>query len=351
MVGARASLTGESGMDSVDLDVLKTSLKWLQDGHQATLATVVRTWGSAPRPIGAMTVIRDDGLVTGSVSGGCVEDDMIDRVKAGTVAAKGPELVVYGVTREQAERFGLPCGGTLELVCERLGPQSGMQQVVDAVTRHEVVARRLDLDSGRAEVKPADGADTVEFDGKVLTTLHGPRWRLIIIGAGQLSRYLAQFAQALDYQVTICDPREEYADGWDLPGASLSKEMPDDIVREMGMDPHTAVVAATHDPKLDDMALLEALRSSAFYVGAIGSRANNKKRRERLIEHFDMTAAELDRLHGPIGLSIGGKTPPEIAVAIVAEMTAVRNGASLKRAEKGTVIAEPADPFACSAAA
>jgi xanthine dehydrogenase accessory factor len=338
-------------MDSVDLDVLKTSLKWLQDGHQATLATVVRTWGSAPRPIGAMTVIRDDGLVTGSVSGGCVEDDMIDRVKSGTVAANGPELVVYGVTREQAERFGLPCGGTLELVCERLGPHSGLQQVVDAVTRHEVVTRRLDLASGRAEVSPGDGADTVEFDGKVLTTLHGPRWRLIIIGAGQLSRYVAQFAQALDYQVTICDPREEYADGWDLPGASLSKEMPDDIVRKMGMDPHTAVVAATHDPKLDDMALLEALRSSAFYVGAIGSRANNQKRRERLIEHFDMTAAELDRLHGPIGLSIGGKTPPEIAVAIVAEMTAVRHGASLKRAEKGTVITAPVDPFACSAAA
>ena len=181
--------------------------------------------------------------------------------------------------------------------------------------------------------------------------MHGPRWRLLIIGAGQLSRYVAQFAQALDYQVTICDPREEYAESWDLPGARLSREMPDDIVREMGMDAHTAVVAATHDPKLDDMALLEALRSPAFYVGAIGSRANNKKRRERLIQHFDMTAAELDRLHGPIGLSIGGKTPPEIAVAIVAEMTAVRHGASLKRAEKGTVMAEPVDPFACSAAA
>ena len=338
-------------MDSVDLDVLKTSLNWLQNGHQATLVTVVRTWGSAPRPIGAMTVIRDDGLVTGSVSGGCVEDDLIDKVKAGAVAVRGPELVVYGVTREQAERFGLPCGGTLELVCERLGPQSGLRQVVDAVSRHEVVTRRLDLASGGVEIEPGDRADTVEFDGKVLTTVHGPRWRLIIIGAGQLSRYVAQFAQALDYQVTICDPREDYANGWDLPGATLSREMPDDVIREMNMDAHTAVVAATHDPKLDDMALLEALRSSAFYVGAIGSRANNKKRRERLVEHFDMTASELDRLHGPIGLSIGGKTPPEIAVAILAEMTAVRHGAALRRAEKGTVMAESVDPFACSAAA
>ena len=338
-------------MDSVDLDVLKTSQKWLDEGHQATLATVVRTWGSAPRPIGAMTVIRDDGMVTGSVSGGCVEDDLIDKVKAGEIAAKGPELVVYGVTREQAERFGLPCGGTLELVCERLSARSGLAAMVDAVARHEIVTRRLDLATGQVQVRPGRGVDTVEFDGKVLTTVHGPRWRLLIIGAGQLSRYVAEFARALDYQVTICDPREEYANGWDVPGATLTREMPDDVVRQMGMDGHTAVVAATHDPKLDDMALLEALRSPAFYVGAIGSRANSQKRRERLMKHFDMTAEEVDRLHGPIGLNLGGKTPPEIAVSILAEMTAVRHGATLQRADKGTVFSEPQDPFACSAAA
>jgi xanthine dehydrogenase accessory factor len=338
-------------MDSVDLDVLKTSLRWLDEGHQATLATVVRTWGSAPRPIGAMTVIRDDGLVAGSVSGGCVEDDLIDKVKAGEIAPRRPELVVYGVTREQAERFGLPCGGTLELVCERLGVSSGLQQIVDAVGAHAIVTRRLEMATGKVTVEAGRGTDTTEFDGAVLTTVHGPRWRLLVIGAGQLSRYIAQFAQALDYHVTICDPREEYATGWDLPGVTLSSEMPDDLVRQMGMDGHSAVVAATHDPKLDDMALLEALRSQAFYVGALGSRANNQKRRERLIKHFDMTPEELDRLHGPVGLDLGGKTPPEIAIAILAEMTAVRNGAQLKRAEKGTTIAQSVDPFACSAAA
>jgi xanthine dehydrogenase accessory factor len=338
-------------MDSIDLDVLKTSLKWLGEGHQATLATVVRTWGSAPRPIGAMTVIRDDGMVTGSVSGGCVEDDMIDKVKSGAIAADGPELIVYGVTREQAERYGLPCGGTLELVCERLGPDSGLTDLVDAVSRQQIVTRHLDLRTGKARVTTGLASDTVDFDGKVLTTVHGPRWRLLIIGAGQLSRYVAQFAQALDYQVTICDPREEYAEGWDVPGAALTREMPDDVVRQMSMDAHSAVVAATHDPKLDDMALLEALRSPAFYVGAIGSRANDHKRRERLRKHFDMTSAELDRLHGPIGLKLGGKTPPEIAVSIVAEITAVRHGANLKRADKGTIVVESNDPFACSAAA
>lgn len=342
-------------MDSVDLDVLKTSLGWLQEGRTAYLATVVRTWGSAPRPVGATTAIRDDGLVAGSVSGGCVEDDMIDKVRSGAVAVNGPELVVYGVTKEQAERFGLPCGGTLELVVERLGPGSKLQALVEAVSRHEVVTRTLDLATGRVDIAPGrgqeDAVDGVTFDGKTLVTVHGPRWRLILIGAGQLSRYVAEFAQALDYQVVICDPREEYASGWDVPGAILTREMPDDVVRTMGMDAHTAVVAATHDPKLDDMALLEALRSPAFYVGAIGSRLNNARRRERLIEHFEMTEAELDRLHGPIGLKLGGKTPAEIALAIVAEMTAMRYGMPLQKADKGTVIVPVNDPFACSAAA
>lgn len=339
-------------MDSVDLDVLRTSLRWLQEGRTAYLATVVRTWGSAPRPVGATTVIRDDGLVAGSVSGGCVEDDMIDKVKSGAIAANGPELVVYGVTKEQAERFGLPCGGTLELVVERLGEASKLPELVEAVGRHEVVTRTLEMASGRVALDRGRAIDGVSFDGKTLVSVHGPRWRLIVIGAGQLSRYVAQFAQALDYQVVICDPREEYALGWDVPGAMLTREMPDDVVRGMAMDPHTAVVAATHDPKLDDMALLEALRSQAFYVGAIGSRLNNAKRRERLMEHFEMTAAELDRLHGPVGLKLGGKTPAEIALAIVAEMTATRYGMPLEKADKGTVVAAvDGDPFACSAAA
>jgi xanthine dehydrogenase accessory factor len=336
-------------MDSIDLDVLRTSLQWLDAGHRATLATVVRTWGSAPRPVGAMVAIREDGQVSGSVSGGCVEDDLVEKVRAGAIARNAPELVVYGVTREQAERFGLPCGGTLELVAERLGPQSQLAPLVAAIERHQIVTRRLELASGRVELTPGRHGDSVEFDGKVLVTVYGPRWRLLIIGAGQLSAYVAQFAQALDYQVTICDPREEYAQGWHVAGANLTREMPDDVVQQMGMDAHTAVVAATHDPRLDDMALLEALRSPAFYVGAIGSRLNNRKRRERLRKHFDMTDEELARLHGPIGLQIGGKTPPEIALSILAEITAVRHGAGLQRLEKGTVLAAP-DAFACSVA-
>jgi xanthine dehydrogenase accessory factor len=155
----------------------------------------------------------------------------------------------------------------------------------------------------------------------------GPRWRLLVIGAGQLSRVLAQMALALDFEVTCCDPREEYHLTWDVPGTQFSKAMPDDAVIGMQLDPHSAVVAVTHDPKLDDMVLLEALKSPAFYVGALGSRSNTAKRKERLAM-FDLTADEIGRLHGPVGLDLGGKTPAEIAVSILAEIIAVRSGSS-----------------------
>ena len=335
-------------MDSVDTEVLKSAVAWLDAGHRATLATVVRTWGSAPRPIGAMLVIRDDGHVSGSVSGGCVEDDLIDRVKAHMLAGGKPEIVTYGVTKEQAERFGLPCGGTLQLVLEPLDTSVGIRQLLDTIGRHELIARTLELDSGKVTLAPAKWSDVLEFDGAKLKTVHGPRWRLLIIGAGQTSRYLAQMAQALDYQVTVCDPREEYGAGWDVPGVPLDRRMPDDVVLAMNMDAHSAVVAVTHDPKLDDMALLEALKSAAFYVGALGSRVNNDKRRKRLAE-FDLAAAEIARLHGPVGLAIGSRTPPEIAVSILAEMTAVRRGVDLSvlGAKSAAATTPQADPLAC----
>jgi xanthine dehydrogenase accessory factor len=167
----------------------------------------------------------------------------------------------------------------------------------------------------------------------VLTTIHGPRYRMLVIGASQLSKYLAQIAIGLDYQVTICDPRSEYAETWDVPGATLVTAMPDDAVQAMHLDERCAVVALTHDPKLDDMALMEALKSRAFYVGALGSRANNARRRERLLA-MELDAEEIARLHGPIGLYIGSRTPPEIAISILAEITAVKNGVALPDAAK-----------------
>ncbi len=325
-------------MDSVDLQVLKSARDWLEAGHRVVLATIVKTWGSAPRPIGALTAVRDDGTIAGSVSGGCIEDDMIDRIRARQLVGEKPTTTTYGISAEEAQRFGLPCGGTLELVLEPLGAHSGLQDLLSRVERHELVVRRLDMETGRVEIGPGKWSDQLAFDGAQLVSVHGPHWRLLVIGAGQLSKYLAQMAQALDYHVTVCDPREEYADTWDVPGAELTRGMPDDVVIAMNLDAHSAVVTLTHDPKLDDMALLEALKSPAFYVGAIGSKKNNDGRRRRLAD-FDLSQSEIARLHGPVGLKIGSKTPPEIAIAILAEMTATKNGvqaAALVEPEKQT---------------
>lgn len=312
-------------MDSVDLEVVRSAVQWQEAGRRATLATVVRTWGSAPRPIGAMLVIRDDGHVMGSVSGGCVEDDMIDKVRSHRLAADRPEVLTYGVTKEQADRFRLPCGGTLQLVLEPVTPAAKLRELLGHIERHELVARFLDMTSGTVRLQRGDWSDVLEFDGRTLKTVHGPRWRLLIIGAGQLSRYLAQMALALDYHVTVCDPRAEYAGEWDVPGATLDPGYPDDVVLKLNPDAHMAVVAVTHDPKLDDAALMEALKSPAFYIGALGSKKNNDARRKRLAE-FDLSPGEIARLHGPVGLALGAKTPPEIAVSILAEMTAIRRG-------------------------
>jgi len=315
-------------MDSVDLDVLKRSAAWIDEGRPVLLVTVVKTWGSSPRPEGAMLAVRDDGLVAGSVSGGCIEDDIVDRTRRLGMTQTACEAVTYGVSADEARRFGLPCGGTIQLVLEPLTRDSGIRTLLREIEAGHLVSRRLDLLTGEATLHPAQAMDGLGFDGKTLTTIHGPRYRMLVIGASQLSKYLAQIAVGLGYQVTICDPRDEYTETWDIPGVDVVRTMPDDTVRSMRLDERCAVVALTHDPKLDDLALMEALKSRAFYVGALGSRANNAKRRERLRE-VDVTVDEIARLHGPIGLYIGSRTPPEIAVSILAEITAVKNGVAL----------------------
>lgn len=315
-------------MDSVDLEVLKSSVRWLAEGHRTLLVTVVRTWGSSPRPEGAMLAVRDDGLVVGSVSGGCIEDDIIDRVRREGIRGDRPEAIKYGISAEEAHRFGLPCGGTIELVAEPLSPASALTELLDAVENGRLVTRTLDMATGAARLGPAEATDGLTFDGNTLSTIHGPRYRMLVIGAGQLSRYLCQIAVGLGFQVTVCDPREEYTETWDIPGVTMVRTMPDDTVTDMRLDERSAVIALTHDPKLDDLALMEALRTRAFYVGALGSRRNNQARRERLKE-FDLNDAQLARLHGPVGIYIGSRTPPEIAISILAEVVAAKNHVSL----------------------
>ncbi len=323
-------------MDSLDLQVLCQARDWFAQGHKVWLVTVIETWGSAPRPPGALLCLREDGQVSGSVSGGCVEDDLIDRLRTGERMSK-PSMIAYGASKAEAARFGLPCGGNLRLVQEPLRDMAWIDEVLARTARHELVARRMTLATGEVTVGAAARGDGFAFDGVRLTALFGPRWRLLVIGAGQLSRAVAQMALGLDFEVICCDPREEYNLTWDVPGTTFSKAMPDDLVLELQLDPHSAVVAVAHDPKLDDMVLLEALKSPAFYIGALGSRVNTARRRARL-GLFDLSPAEIDRLHGPIGLDIGAKTPAEIAVAIMAEIVAVRNGVLLRQKKEGSSV-------------
>jgi xanthine dehydrogenase accessory factor len=313
-------------MDNVDMQILRQVKHWRVQGHAVALGTITRTWGSAPRPPGSMVAIRDDGLVAGSVSGGCIEDDLIDKARKGALVSGVPEVVRYGIDADAAHRFGLPCGGVIELVLEPVAAHTLLDDLLAQLEAGGRVRRVLDIPSGRVRLEDATASDELSLTETQLISHHGPSWRLLVIGAGQLTQYLAPMAAALGYEVLVCDPREEYTHGFVADKAKLVPGMPDDVVRELKPDGHLAIVALTHDPKLDDLALMEALQSPAFYIGAIGSRVNQAKRRSRLKEHFGMTDAELDRLHGPIGLKNGARTPPEIAVSILAELTAVRYG-------------------------
>jgi len=317
-------------MDSVDLSVLKTLREWQAGKLPLWLGTVVDTFGSSPRPPGAMLALRGDGLAVGSVSGGCIEDDLVQRAQRGQLPNDRCEVLTFGVTKEEAKRFRLPCGGVIRVVVEPMQSREPIQnrdwleQVLQLVQAHRLVRRTLNLNSLQVELDNAGRNETISFDDATLTTVHGPRWRMLIIGAGQTSSYLARMAQALDYEVFVCDPRAEMRATWDVPYTTLMSEMPDDAVLALQADNSTVIIALTHDPKLDDMALLEALKSPAFYVGALGSLANNAKRRERL-SLFDLTDQEIARLHGPVGLDIGSRTPPEIAVSILAHLISMRN--------------------------
>jgi xanthine dehydrogenase accessory factor len=314
-------------METADHEVLRTAVDWLTAGEPVYLATVAKTFGSSPRPPGSLAVLRVDGRFAGSVSGGCMEEDLVARLRAGRLPATFPAVITYGVTREEAQRFGLPCGGKLELVLERLESAAVLQGILEKIDARRQVVRRVCLDTGEASLHPATAREEFFYDGHNLRKLFGPGWRLLLIGAGQLSRFVAQMGQALDYEVIVCEPREELASQWQVDGAILDAGMPDDTVRALA-DARCAVLALTHDPKLDDMALLEALTGPAFYVGALGSHANNDKRRARLAS-LGVSREHLARLHGPVGLPIGSRTPAEIAVAVLAGVTAARHGIAL----------------------
>lgn len=318
-------------MENLDLTVLRTLRDWRLTGRRAILVTVVRTWGSSPRPIGSTLALRDDGVVIGSVSGGCIEDDLIDRYtscnhKGQPISVTVPTMVRYGVSADEAHRFGLPCGGTMELLLEPNPDGLSLADLVTGLEAGQLIRRRVDLRDGKVTLETAGEPEELALSADSLTNTFGPEYRMLLIGAGQLTEYLASMAIANGFTVTVCDPRAEHRATWSMPAVAVFAGMPDDVVAQFRLDRRCCVVALTHDPKLDDLALLEALHSGAFYVGGIGSRRNCAARRQRMIEYFDETEESLAHLRGPIGLYIGSKTPSEIATSVMAEILAVKNG-------------------------
>lgn len=309
-------------MNSLDLDVLQRAVEWLEADYKVHLFTVVSTWGSAPRLPGALLAMREDGHLIGSVSGGCIEDDLAANAKAGQLPAT-PCMLEYGVSHTEASRSGIPCGGRLQIFVEPFTNAEHLKTLVAEMEQGKLIKRSVHMTTGEVKLAEALPGSTPSIEGEWFHSYFGPKWRLLIIGANQLGAVLASMAQVLEFDVTICDPREEMRAEWHVDGINWAYGMPDDVVLDMKPDMHTAIVAVTHDPKLDDMALLEALKCDAFYVGALGAHKNQEKRRERM-RMFALSEMEISRLHGPVGLAIGSRTPAEIAVAILAELIQVR---------------------------
>ena len=332
-------------MENLDVMVLRTLRDWRLAGQRALLATVVRTWGSSPRPVGSIMALREDGTVVGSVSGGCIEDDLIYQYtqayaagQTGGAAVQGkaipsgpPAFIKYGVSADEAHRFGLPCGGTLELLLEFDPSAADLATLVSALEAGQLMQRQVSLKDGTVSQSLSAAPSELSVTATELVNTFGPEYRMLLIGAGQLTEYLATMALFSGFAVTVCDPREEYRSAWSVAGAVVLSDMPDDVVNAFKPDRRSCVIALTHDPKLDDLALLEALNTEAFYIGAIGSRRNNEARHQRMAEHFELSESTLARLRGPIGIYIGSKTPSEIAVSVMAEVLAVKNGVELPR--------------------
>ncbi len=320
-------------MDRFD-DIPETALAWHRAGKGAALATVVETWGSAPRRVGSQLAISGEGEIAGSVSGGCVEGAVVAEALDAIEAGK-PVLLRYGVSDGDAFAVGLACGGTIRVLVEPIGPVMPEALLADLVLARESrvpVAyvtgpggRRLERDGHEARFRMDRSG--YEEDGETFVAIHNPPLRLLVVGAVHIAQALVPMARIAGYDPLLIDPRESFASEARFPGETVLHDWPDEGVRALGLDGRTALVLLTHDPKLDDPALIEALRSNVFYIGALGSTRTHAKRVERLTE-AGFSEAEISRIHGPIGLDLGAAGPAEIAVSILAEMTRVlRRGA------------------------
>lgn len=320
-------------MQSSQQQIISRVNQWLKSSKSVWLCTILKTWGSSPRPIGAMMASTPDGELVGSISGGCIEEDFLEQLRDGSLKfqydeIEKPLIVKYGVTAEEQARLRLPCGGQLHVLLEYIAPSANnlsvFSRLASDLENHSQVSRTVDLRSGQISATDQSNEEAVIINDSSMSHSLSPMYRLLLLGAGDVAKFVAEMALALEYDVTLCDPRENYLDNWHVDGVETTARLPDDVVRERFNNPYSGIIALAHDPRVDDMALMEALKTSAFYIGAMGSERTSAARRERLPE-LGLSQAEIDLLHAPIGFEIQSKTPAEIAISIMAEITAVRH--------------------------
>lgn len=313
------------------------ALTWVREGRGAVLATVVETWGSAPRQAGSQLAISGDAQIMGSVSGGCVEGAVVAEALDALEDGKG-RLLTFGVSDDEAFAVGLACGGTIRVLVQPIGsvlPLEMLEELVEARAARRQVAHVVSVESWESRLTdgagdPLEEAIRARFrsdkagmeEGEWFVAIHNPPLRMVVVGAVHIAQPLLQMARLAGYDPLLIDPREAFGAQARFPGETISNDWPDEAMAAFGLDARTAVVTLTHDPKIDDPAIQAALRSDAFYLGCLGSTRTHGKRVERLAA-AGFTQAEIGQIHAPVGLAIGAKSPAEIAVAILAQITQV----------------------------
>jgi xanthine dehydrogenase accessory factor len=301
---------------------------WLVQGFQPWLATVIETYGSSPRPVGSMMIYHPEKGIIGSLSGGCIEQELMSQLSSNqpNQHLMCPTIIRYGDSPEQRSRLALPCGGHLDILLEKIKPQDQphFQTLENALHSRQWISRHVDL--VKHEIHTVNEINEQDIQRTTDTIIHAikPHDKLLLIGAGEVSRCLAEICKNLEFEITLCDFRDEFLQGWHVDGVKIIKAMPDDLIADAFHDHHCAIVALAHDPRVDDMAMMQALKTDAFYVGAMGSLITSTKRRERLLE-LELNSKEIEHLHAPIGLNIHSKTPYEIAISIAAQLIAERS--------------------------
>lgn len=318
----------DSALHGTHQQVLQQVQNWLGDENLSDvwLSTVVKTYGSSPRPVGSMMAYHSKKGIVGSLSGGCIEEELIQRLNSDKQFQQStfPQNIIYGESAEQQTRLALPCGGQLEIVLEKLNQQhlAHIKKLNHQLNLHDSFWRQLNLISGEMAVLQQTAQPEPEKDHFYQQL--SPAYKLLLVGAGEVTRCVAELAQKVNFAVTLCDYREQFLQGWQVDGVEVVRQMPDDLIEQRFSDKYSAVVALAHDPRIDDMAMMQALTSDAFYIGAMGSQRTSQARRLRLAE-LEVNAQQLTKLHAPIGLDIRSKTPYEIAFSIISHLISERS--------------------------